>query len=124
VSGARLVLFVHGSRDPNWRASFERLAREMREELGEDRVRLAYMEFVSPTLKEVAEEAAREGVRSLRVLPLFIAGGGHVDRDVPEQVSRVERELPELRVELLPAAGEHPKFRAVLRELVLEAASE
>lgn len=120
-SGARLILFVHGSRDPGWLAPFERLAAELQRELGEERVRLACMEFVSPTLPEVAEEAVRDGVSELRVLPLFISAGGHVERDIPEQASGIEREHPALAVELLPAVGEDPKFRAMLRDLALRA---
>ena len=72
-------------------------------------------------LPEVAEEAVRDGVSELRVLPLFISAGGHVERDIPEQASGIEREHPALAVELLPAVGEDPKFRAMLRDLALRA---
>jgi len=113
----RLVLFAHGSNDPRWRSPFESLQHEVAQALGTERVRLAYMEFSSPTLLEVATEAASAGVERLRLLPLFMAGGGHVDRDVPAQVARARERYPQLVIEVLPPIGDHPRFRALLREI-------
>lgn len=118
----RLVLFVHGSRDPRWREPFERLAADLADDLGPDRVRLVYMEIVGPRLDEAAAEAARDGVTRLRVLPLFMAGGAHVDKDIPEQVAAVRARHPGLAVELLPPIGEDPRFVSLLRRLAREAA--
>lgn len=105
---ARLVLFCHGSRDARWRQPFEKVAAELGRLHGADRVRLAYMEFVGPTLMDVAGEASAERIAHLRVLPMFMSGGGHVSRDVPEQARAVEARFPDLRVEILQAVGEHP----------------
>jgi len=88
---------------------------------GEAVVRLAYMEFAAPTLLDVASEAVRDGIEMLRVLPLFMAGGAHLQRDLPEQVARIEALHPGLVVEVLPAVGEDPRLRATLREVALEA---
>jgi sirohydrochlorin cobaltochelatase len=113
----RLVLFAHGSGDSRWRAPFERLRDEVARRLGAERVRLAYMEFAPPTLLDVAAEAVRDQVLGLRLLPLFMAGGGHVDRDIPAQVAGVRQRFPELAVEVLPPVGDHPRFRTLLCEI-------
>lgn len=118
----RLVLLAHGSRDPVWRAPFERLARELTTTLGPASVRLAYLEFESPTLEEVLREAAREGVPRVRILPLFTSSGKHVREDLPEQVARVRREAPSTAFELLPTLGEDPRFFELMRDLAREAA--
>lgn len=117
----RLVLFAHGSGDPRWRAPFEELEREVARDLGAARVRLAYMEFAAPTLLDVAAEAARDHVARLRLLPLFMAAGGHVDRDIPVLVAQLGERFPQLAVEVLPPVGSHPRFRALLRELAVVA---
>jgi sirohydrochlorin cobaltochelatase len=106
----RLILFAHGSDDPRWRAPFERMERRLREDLGDDRVRLAYMQYAEPSLPEVVEASVRDGFRSLRVLPLFLAGGAHMAREVPEQLSEITRAHPGLEIDLLPPVGEHPGF--------------
>jgi sirohydrochlorin cobaltochelatase len=117
----RLILFAHGSSDPRWRRPFEELLHEVEQDLGAARVRLAYMEFASPTLLDVAAEAARERVSRLRLLPLFMAAGGHVDRDIPVLLAEVQERHPSLAVEVLPPVGSDPRFRSLLRQLASEA---
>ena len=75
MAPSRLVILAHGSRDPRWRAPFETFVATLAADLGADKVRLAYMEFVTPTLADMAEEAMRDGVQQLKILPLFMAGG-------------------------------------------------
>jgi sirohydrochlorin cobaltochelatase len=120
MSSARLILLAHGSRDPRWRAPFETFATTMQADLGEDKVRLAYMEFVPPTLTDMAEEASRDAVQQLKILPLFMAGGAHVDRDIPAQVTMVRARFPHLDLSVLPPIGEHPRFVALMQEIVKE----
>jgi sirohydrochlorin cobaltochelatase len=118
----RLILLAHGSRDPRWRAPFERLEADLAAALGAGQVRLAYMEFVGPTLFDRAAEAVRDGVSELRVLPLFLSAGAHVAQDIPAQVAEARGHHPGLQIEVLQPIGEHPRFAALLREVAREAA--
>jgi sirohydrochlorin cobaltochelatase len=120
VALTRLILFAHGSADPQWRAPFESLLDELARTRGESMVRLAYLEFAPPTLSDVAAEARRDGVGRLRILPLFMAGGAHLRRDLPDQVDRIRERYPELVVELLPPVGDDPRLRAMIRDIALE----
>ena len=69
MQDSRLVIFAHGSPDIRWRLPFEELTASLTERHGADKVRLAYMEFVRPSLADVVREAARDGKLHLRVLP-------------------------------------------------------
>jgi sirohydrochlorin cobaltochelatase len=117
----RLVLFAHGSSDPRWRAPFERLYRELQQELGREHVALAYMEFVSPTLREVAERALKEEVTTLVLLPLFMAAGGHVAADIPKQIQEIQACNCSLHVEVLPPIGEDARVQSLLKTIATEA---
>ncbi|HET9951408.1 MAG TPA: CbiX/SirB N-terminal domain-containing protein [Candidatus Eisenbacteria bacterium] len=120
-AGVRLLLFAHGSRDPRWRAPFETLERTLRAELGEERVRLAYMEFVGPTLPDAAAEAVRDGVATLLVLPLFLSAGAHVAHDIPAQAEEARRRHPTLNLDVLPPIGEDPRFVTLMKAVSREA---
>ncbi len=117
MAGEMLVLFAHGSRDPRWRAPFERLLGAVADRAGRQRVGLAFMEFCTPTLTEVAMAAVARGVTRIRLLPLFLAGGAHVAQDIPGIVAAVRAEHPGLTVEVLPPVGEDPRFIALLEEI-------
>jgi sirohydrochlorin cobaltochelatase len=120
MNPARLILFAHGSRDPRWRAPFETFTASLAAALGTHKVRLAYMEFVSPTLLDMAEEAVRDGIQHLKIVPLFMAGGAHVDRDIPTQVEAVKGRFPALELTVLPPIGEDPRLVAVMHDIVKE----
>ncbi len=122
MTAVRLVLFAHGSPDPRWRAPFERLASEISADVGEERVGLAWMESARPTLEEAGDEAAASGIDLLRILPLFMASGIHVHRDIEARAETVRASHPGLAVEILPPVGEDPRLVAALREIALDAA--
>jgi sirohydrochlorin cobaltochelatase len=116
-----LILLAHGSRDPRWRASVQKLAESVRAKLGCEPVRVAYLEG-SPALPDLAADAARAGVKRLRILPLFLAADGHVLRDVHPLVDRLRQTEPALEVELLPPVGQHPLFAELLCKIAVEPA--
>ncbi len=117
-----LVLIAHGSHDPRWRASVEKLTESLQVDLGRDEVRLAYMECTPPTLMDVASDAARAGVKRIRVLPLFLAGEGHVDRAIRPLVEQVSNTHASLELELLPPVGQHRLFQELLRRIAVQTA--
>jgi sirohydrochlorin cobaltochelatase len=116
----RLILLAHGSPDPNWRRPFIELSRDLQARLGDGAVRLAFMEFAAPTLRDVFREAARDGRTSLSVLPLFLAAGAHLSADIPKQIAEAEKERAELRIELLAPIAEDRRVQALFREIACE----
>jgi sirohydrochlorin cobaltochelatase len=124
MSRTRIILFAHGSRDPLWIETFEKLALELAMEIGVENVALAYMEFAVPSLADAVLDAEEGGVRRVKILPLFLSAGGHVSRDIPRLVNRARREHPRLEIELLPPVGEYPLFRSMVREIASSAIKE
>ena len=115
-----LILIAHGSRDPRWRASVEKLTESLQADLGPDRVRLAYMKCTPPTLLDAASDAVRAGAKRIRVLPLFLAGEGHVDRDIHPLVDQLRKAHGSVEVELLPPVGQHRLFQKLLYKIAIQ----
>lgn len=114
-----LILIAHGSRDPNWRGSLESLTQEVRSASPEGGVGLAFMQFEGPTLTEVVEESWKEGVRAFRLLPLFMASAGHVDKDIRPLVDALAQRFREGRFETLAPVGENPLFHDLIKRIAL-----
>jgi sirohydrochlorin ferrochelatase len=72
------------------------------------------MQFTGPTLRDIVSEASGRGVREFRILPLFMASAGHVDKDIRPLVEELSRELPDARLEILTPVGEDPRFRELV----------
>ena len=102
----RILLFAHGARDPRWSAPLERLAEVVRSGDASVEVGLAFLEFMPPSLPDAIAQAVEQGVAHVRVVPVFLAAGGHVKRDLPQMIDAARQNHPELVIELAPVLGE------------------
>lgn len=112
-----LVLFGHGSRDPEWARPLREVAARLAGGAGAPRVELAFLEFLEPTLEQACARLVADGVSRIAVLPMFIAQSGHVRRDLPAQIDAVRAAHPSLRIDLAVAVGEDARVQAVMAEV-------
>lgn len=103
-----LILFAHGARDPRWAAPFEAVAARIRAQRPQLQVQLAFLELMTPDLATAGATLAAAGCRRVQVLPMFLGTGGHLRRDLPPMVSRLQAQHPQVQWQLQAAVGEHP----------------
>jgi sirohydrochlorin cobaltochelatase len=106
--GQAILLFAHGSRDPNWAAPFHHLKQILQAKLPGHRIELSFLERMHPTFDEAADMLAASRVRLVSVVPLFLAPGGHVRADIPALISAARARHPGLDFRLLPSLGDSP----------------
>ena len=102
-----IILFAHGSREPQWARPLESLAAVVARKSGEP-VRLAYLELMQPALGEAIESLQREGVQSIRIVPVFLASGRHLREDLPRLAAEARGKFPGLKIDVEPPIGEQP----------------
>jgi sirohydrochlorin cobaltochelatase len=117
-----IVLFAHGSRDPQWRLPIEAVAADIRARQPGAPVRCAYLELCTPTLPEAATDLIAAGARRIRVFPLFLGVGKHAREDLPLLVSQIRAAHPDVPVELLPTAGEYAQLTSLMADIALSPA--
>lgn len=105
-SGAALVLFAHGSRDPQWALPFREVQRKLAERSPALLVELAFLEMMAPDLASTIGQLAAAGKSRITVAPLFMAQGAHLKRDLAQLLSDARKAHPAIEIVLLDAAGE------------------
>jgi sirohydrochlorin cobaltochelatase len=100
------LLFAHGARDPRWAAPFLDVARRVGEHEPAATVQLAFLEFMTPTLREAGEVLVASGCTRVDVVPLFLGAGGHVRKDLPALLAELSAEHPAVQWQLQRAIGE------------------
>lgn len=105
-AGRGLLLFAHGARDPDWARPFQSVAAQVAHADPACRVRLAFLEFMTPDLPAAAQALVAEGCIRVDVVPLFLGAGGHVRKDLPALMERLRAEHPQVLWALHPAVGE------------------
>ena len=114
-----IIVFAHGSRDPQWRLPIEAVATQIMERQPGTLVRCAYLELCLPSLPDAATDLIAAGARKIRVFPLFLGVGKHAREDLPLLISELRTAHPDIVVKLLPTAGESDKLIALIADIAL-----
>jgi sirohydrochlorin cobaltochelatase len=114
------ILFAHGSRDPQWRVPFEGILKKM-QALSHSPTSLAFLECMTPTLEQAIDDMAAAGVKRIAVVPVFLAVGSHVRKDLPTLLAAARLKHPELALQATAAIGEQPAIQEAIASIALAA---
>ena len=114
-----LVLFAHGSRDPNWALPFKSIQALIRAQAPDVPVELAFLELMQPGIQECLTTLANQGVKRVSVVPVFLAAGRHLRDDLPALIAPIQQRFPELEINVTAPIGELPEFQAAIAKLAL-----
>ncbi|MBC7649764.1 MAG: CbiX/SirB N-terminal domain-containing protein [Vitreoscilla sp.] len=114
-----IILFAHGSRDPQWRLPIEAVARQISERSPSAQVRCAYLELCLPSLPDAAIDLVAVGAQKIRVFPLFLGVGKHAREDLPLLIEEIRTAHPAIEIELLATAGENRALISLMADLAL-----
>ncbi|GAB3502664.1 hypothetical protein GCM10027399_31230 [Curvibacter fontanus] len=114
-----LILFAHGSRDPQWRAPMEAVAARAAALAPQARVACAYLELMAPDLPSCAAVLVAQGSTSITIVPMFLGVGRHAREDLPLLVAELKRQHPQVSFELRPAIGEDARVVDMLARIAL-----
>lgn len=112
-----VILLAHGSSDPKWCQTFEKLAAPTVAAVPDSIV--AYMELAEPSMESIVAKAVKQGCYQFTVMPLFLAVGRHLRKDVPEMISAMET-VHGVKINLAPPVGENPQLGLAIMEVVEE----
>lgn len=114
-----LILFAHGSRDPQWRAPMEAVAVRAAGLEAAAIVRCAYLELMAPDLPACAAEMVAQGVTAITIVPMFLGVGRHAREDLPLLVTELRSQHPQVSFELRAAIGEDERVIDMLARIAL-----
>ena len=112
----RIILLAHGSSDKRWCETFEHLARPTLDAVPDSRI--AYMELAEPSLEAIVAEGVASGVSRFTIVPLFLAAGRHLRKDVPAMIKALE-ENHKVYIQLAPPIGENPQLGEAIKDVVV-----
>jgi sirohydrochlorin cobaltochelatase len=108
-----LLLLAHGSPEPGWSEPFEAIRDRVAELHSGANVALGFLPPATPDFMQAMDALVHAGARRVRVVPLFLARGGHVNRDLPAMADAARTRWG-IEVEIASVLGES----AALREAI------
>lgn len=114
-----IILFAHGSRDPQWRLPIEAVAAHITTRQPDALVRCAYLELCEPNIAAAAADLVACGAGKLRVFPLFLGVGKHAREDLPLLMAELQAAYPHIALAQLPTAGESSALIELMADIAL-----
>jgi sirohydrochlorin cobaltochelatase len=115
-----IVLFAHGSTDPQWSRPFEQIALSLKRQLPAVAVAIAFLEH-GTSLDEAVAALAAKGAVSIRVVPVFLGQGRHVSEDLPRLVADARRAFAGVSLALEQTIGEQQKIIEAIAGVIAQA---
>jgi sirohydrochlorin cobaltochelatase len=119
-----VVLFGHGARDPQWAEPMRRAREHIIARAPQMQVELAFLEFIEPPLPEAIDQLVASGVTRITVIPMFLAQGGHLKKDVPALVEAARLRHPGCDIRQALAVGEADSVIAAMADYARQCALE
>lgn len=106
------ILLAHGSKDENWAQAIEKIALLMREQgcLAYP----AYLAYTEPDTFSVLRALLAQGIKRVRIVPMFLGMGAHVRQDLPALLLQTRTQFPALEIELGEALADDTNFLAMV----------
>jgi sirohydrochlorin ferrochelatase len=111
-----LVVVAHGSRDPRALSTVRTLLDRVREQRPGLPVHLGHIELNEPLLTDTLAELDAQDTTDAVLVPLLLARGYHVKRDIPEMAARAR-----VRTRVAAPLGPHPLLVDTLHTRLVEA---
>lgn len=103
-----VILFGHGARNPEWAEPFHRIRAAMLAQAPDVPVALGFLELMQPSLEEAIATLVTDGADDITIVPVFMAAGSHVKKDLPQRAADALDRHPGLVIHLAPPVGEAP----------------
>lgn len=115
------MIVAHGSRDPRHAATVHALGGRLRSLRPGLRVETAFLEFGTPSVPELLDRLALEGVRDVTAQPLLLTRAFHAKTDIPAVLRTASARHPLLRIRQAAVLGPSPLLTRALERRLYEA---
>ena len=115
-----ILLFGHGARNPDWAQPFHRIRDAILARQPEALVEPGFLELMRPTFDEGIDCLVRQGAAEIVVVPIFMAAGSHVKKDLPQMAADAMGRHAGLVITLAAPVGEAEPVLAAMAEYALD----
>lgn len=116
-----ILLFGHGARNPEWAQPFHRIRDAILAREPETLVEPGFLELMRPSFDEGVDCLVRQGATEIVVVPIFMAAGSHVKKDLPHMAANAMDRHEGLVISLAAPVGEAVPVLAAMADYALNA---
>lgn len=115
-----LIILGHGSKAPEATKTLAAVTQMVKEKSNWERVDYASLQLSKPDLATAIREQIKAGITRITVLPFLIAVGQHVKVDIPEELSALSEQYPNVEMQLGRPLGADSRLADILIDRLAE----
>jgi len=119
-----ILLFGHGARNPEWAQPFHRIRDAILAREPAALVEPGFLELMRPGFDEAVDCLVRQGATEITVVPIFMAAGSHIRKDLPRMAANAMDRHAGLLIALAAPVGEAAPVLAAMADYAINAAPE
>ena len=116
-----ILLFGHGARNPEWAQPFHHIRDAILARQPAALVEPGFLELLRPTFDEGVDCLVRQGATEIVVVPIFMAAGRHVKKDLPQLAANAMDRHAGLVIALAAPVGEAEPVLAAMADYAINA---
>ena len=101
-----ILLFGHGARNPDWAAPFHRIRDLIRARDSSACIEMGFLELMRPSFDEGIDVLVQRGATEIVIVPIFMAAGSHIKKDLPAMAAAMMDRHPGISVGIAAPVGE------------------
>ena len=118
-----ILLYGHGARNPEWAQPFQRIRDAIKLHDPRALVEPGFLELMRPSFEEGVACLVDQGATRIVVVPIFMAAGSHVKKDLPRLAADAMDRHAGLLIELAAPVGEVDSVLAAMADHAIAARS-
>ena len=116
-----ILLYGHGARNQEWARPFHSIRNAIKARDPRALVEPGFLELMRPTFDEGVACLVEQGATEIVVIPIFMAAGSHVKKDLPQLAANAMDRHAGLVIELAAPVGEAESVLAAMADYALKA---
>ena len=116
-----ILLYGHGARNPEWAQPFHRIREAIKAREPRALVEPGFLELMRPSFDEGVACLVDQGATSIIVVPIFMAAGSHVKKDLPRLAADAMGRHEGRLIELAAPVGEVDSVLEAMADYALTA---
>jgi len=116
-----ILLYGHGARNPEWARPFHQIRDAIKARDPRALVEPGFLELMQPSFEEGVACLVAQGATRIVVVPIFMAAGSHVKKDLPQLAASAMDRHEGLRITLADPVGEVASVLAAMADYAMSA---
>lgn len=113
-----ILLIAHGSPREKSNLEFVEFTHLIQKEHQAFFVQPAFLECSEPSIPNAIDLLMSKACKEIIVIPYFLGNGKHTTKDIPEIISKKNREYPEVDFKFEKPIGLHPLIKSIIEDII------